>query len=482
MVSVPPTDAIYAHARRSRTGFGDILPHLLLICMGLMLWVLFALDASSMSLVFLSNLASLYTLAAVIMVGRVSPQGFWSASPLYLIILSLFHFGLTTVYGLGLPIGGTTQTNLAVWFYTPFTKEAVVLSSIGLVSAGMGCVIAFLWGARPSEPIVVPPRGRLSARERHLDQALSIAGSMLVGVSICGWLLILIQSGGVGVLFSSYETMLQVVGESTFLTFTYYGINIGTTLLAAAQPSALRRAGFVAFSLWGILALGLGLRSEVLFPAVTALVIIAKRKPLFSARVALVLGIALLGGIAAIREVRQVGIQNAASATVTASPLDGLTELGSSLRPVTETIYWRSTGDPFIYGASFWEPLGRQLVNFLPQLDWKRPPAEQDPLILSSLAAMRTGGQIGYSPIAEGYRNFGTVGVMLFMGLTGWIIGRMDRWPATPVRQALLGVIFVPILVEVRNSFTPVPLEIVVGCCVLGLTVFISRSISRILL
>ncbi|MGI8549347.1 MAG: O-antigen polysaccharide polymerase Wzy [Dehalococcoidia bacterium] len=545
---MPPAGSICAGAQRSRPGFGDILPHLLLVCMGLMLWLLFVLDAPSISLVSLSNLASIYALATVIMVGRVSPRGFWSAASLYLIILSLFHFGLTSIFGLNLPIGGNTQTNLETWFYTPYTNEAIVLSCIGIVSAGMGCLIAFLWGARAPEHISMPPAASVSAKqvsicvprratrggtapkpcqtygyllsgastksasfpgpeetvrqvsdtredqpceygislpdaplsEHILDQALKIGGSTLVGVSICGWFLIVIRAGGIGILFSSYETMLQVVGESTLLTFTYYGIFIGIILLATAQPSLLRRAGFIIFGLWGLVALGLGLRSEVLFPTVTALVIIAKRKPLFSARVALILGVVLLSSIAAIRAVREVGIQNAASATVSASPLDGLTELGSSLRPVTETIYWRATGEPFIYGASYLEPFERQLINLIPQRNWKRLPAEEDPLVLSSLAAIRTKGQIGYSPIAEGYRNFSTVGVVLIMGLTGWLIGRMDLWPATPVRQALLGVVFVPILVEVRNDFTAVPFQVVVGCCVLGLVVLITRSIARI--
>jgi len=465
--------------RRPIYGIGDILPHLFLLCMALMLWLLFALDVQGMSLTSLSNLASVYAIATAIMVGQVSPQRFWSASFLYLVIFSLFHFGLTAVFGLNLPIGGTTQTNLDQWFYTPFTKEAITLSCIGLVSVGMGCLIASLCGVRRQKLAPIPLSMPRAARDLTVDRALCVTGAALVGVSICGWLLIVVQAGGAGVLFSSYESMLQVVGESTIFTLSYYGINIGTALLAAAEPSPLRRAAFLVFTLWGLLALASGNRSEVLFPAVTALIIMAKRKPLFSPRTALVLGILLLGVIAAIREVRQVGLQYAASTTVSASPLDGLTELGSSLRPVTETVYWRASGDPFLYGASYLEPFNRQLDSLLPGLDWKRLPAEQDPLILSSLAAMRTKGQIGYSPIAEGYRNFGTPGVLLVMGLTGFLLGCMDSWPATPARLALFGVVLVPILVEVRNDFTAIPFQLALGCGVLYVVVLFARTIER---
>ena len=468
-------------AGRERPRLQEILPHLFLVCLALMLAALTIVDHAGLSLAATADIASLCAVGVIIMVVRVSPRRFWSASAMYLFVLCLFHFGLATVYGLGLPIGSATLANMSVWFYTPYTKEALILTGMGVVSCGIGILTALLWGTKRAQsvPSPVSPSSPVSLESGSIDRAFLVTGFALVLVSVCGWFLIAARAGGVGILLGSYETFLAVVGESIALTLTYYGINVGMVFLAAAQPAALRRVAFAIFCLWGLIALPLGLRGEVLFPGLTALVIMAKRRPPFSAKVALLLGLLLLSSIAALREVRQVGVQNVGSTTVSASPLDALTELGSSLRPVSEVVYWRATGDQFIDGASYWAPFDRALAKVIPGRDWKLPPAEEDPRILGSLATMRGDGAIGFSVVAEAYYNFGPVGVCVIMALIGLLLGRLDLWPPTMGRQVLLGVILVPMLVEVRNDFTAVPFQILEGCVVVYAVLSITRAIAR---
>jgi len=474
-------------AGRSRSRLQEILPHLFLVCLALMLAALTSVDQAGLSLAATADITSLCAVGAIIMVVRVSPRRFWSASAMYLFVLCLFHFGLATVYGLGLPIGSATLANMSVWFYTPYTKEALILTGMGVVSCGIGILTALLWGTKRAQSVPSPgspsspvsPSLPVSLESGSIDRAFLVTGFALVLVSVCGWFLIAARAGGGGILLGSYETFLAVVGESIALTLTYYGINVGMVFLAAAQPAALRRVAFAIFCLWGLIALPLGLRGEVLFPGLTALVIMAKRRPPFSAKVALLLGLLLLSSIAALREVRQVGVQNVGSTTVSASPLDALTELGSSLRPVSEVVYWRATGDQFIDGASYWAPFDRALAKIIPGRGWKLPPAEADPRVLGSLATMRGDGAIGFSVVAEAYRNFGPAGVCVIMALIGLLLGRLDLWPPTVERQVLLGVILVPILVEVRNDFTAIPFQILEGCIVVYAVLVIARTIAR---
>ncbi len=462
-------------AGRLRPSLQEILPHLFLVCLALMLAALVIVGLTNVSLAATADITSLCAVGAIILVVRVSPRRFWSASAIYLFVLWLFHFGLAAIYGLGLPIGSATLANMSVWFYTPYTKEAIILTGMGFVSCGIGILTALLWGTKRarSVPAAVSPEGA------SIDRAFLVTGFTLVLVSVCGWFLIAARAGGVGIFFGSYETFLAVVGESIALTLTYYGINVGMVFLAAARPVTLRRVAFAIFCLWGLIALPLGLRGEVLFPGLTALVIMAKIRPPFSAKVAFLLGLLLLSSIAALREVRQVGVQNVGATTVSASPLDALTELGSSLRPVSEVVYWRATGDQFMYGATYWAPFDRALAKVIPGRDWKLPPAEEDPRILGSLATMRGDGAIGFSVVAEAYYNFGPVGVCVIMALIGLLLGRLDLWPPTMGRQVLLGVILVPMLVEVRNDFTAVPFQILEGCVVVYAVLSITRAIAR---
>ncbi len=460
---------------RMRPSLQEILLHLFLVCLALMLAALAIVGLTGVSLAATAALTSLCAVGAIILVVRVSPRRFWSASAIYLFVLWLFHFGLAAVYGLGLPIGSATLANMSVWFYTPYTKEALILTGMGVVSCGIGILTALLWGTKRARSVPAP----ISLEGASIDRAFLVTGFTLVLVSVCGWFLIAARAGGVGIFFGSYETFLAVVGESIALTLTYYGINVGMVFLAAARPARLRRVAFVIFCLWGLIALPLGLRGEVLFPGLTALIIMAKRRPPFSAKVAFLLGLLLLSSIAALREVRQVGVQNVGATTVSASPLDALTELGSSLRPVSEVVYWRATGDQFIYGASYWAPFDRALAKVVPGRDWKLPPAEEDPRVLGSLATMRGDGAIGFSVVAEAYRNFGPVGVCAIMALIGLLLGRLDLWPPTVGRQVLLGVILVPMLIEVRNDFTAVPFQILEGCVVVYVILSIARTIAR---
>jgi len=424
--------------------------------------LLLGMDAAvALPLRVLANLSSAIMAMGIIMVVYASSRGIWSASSIYVIVFSLFHFGLTLVYGLGLPIDIALEKHMNRWFYTPYLAQAIVLSSLGLLFYSMGVYIALL----------------RQQQEQQNDEKIStgavllFAGLLATIISVFTWFYVVTSYGGTALLFSSYATFLGAT-EGGFLPYVYFGMGLGIALLGAAPPSRGRIAGFAVFAAWSLIALPLGLRGEVLIPALTACVLVSKRRPIISTGKALALGLALLVLINAMQQVRKIGVQGLSEADIQYNPLGALAEMGSSLRPVAVVVSWRDNGEDYIYGASYWAPVERALQLIVPfgvRLD-----ASDDERLLNVLMARRA-GPYGLSPIAEAYRNFGAIGVCFIMLLTGFLIGAMDTWPATHVRQIMLGIIMVTLLLQVRNAFTPVPAQLVMGFLVLGAIVLLNK-------
>ena len=99
---------------------------------------------------------------------------------------------------------------------------------------------------------------------------------------------------------------------------------------------------------------------------------------------------------------------------------------------------------------------------------------------MNVLVDMRNAGAIGFSPIAEAYRNFGVAGVLLIMGFTGWFIGKLDQLPRTGAWPAMVGLVMIPQLIQVRNSFIHVPFSTLAGVIVLlGTILYFDRLAGK---
>jgi len=93
------------------------------------------------------------------------------------------------------------------------------------------------------------------------------------------------------------------------------------------------------------------------------------------------------------------------------------------------------------------------------------PPVRDDRLF--NVEILDRVGPIGGSPVAEGYHDAGLFGVLLLLGAIGCAIGWLERRPATPLGHAAVGVLLLPLLGQIRNSFAPVPAQIAVGLLLL---------------
>ena len=306
---------------------------------------------------------------------------------------------------------------------------------------------------------------------------LSIVGSLLVLVSVASWFASIASVGGTSLFFGSYEEYLEATSSSSgAFSLIWFGLGVGLCFSATSPPSNWRRLSFGIFVIFALFALPIGLRGEVLFPTLAAAVIaVRRRRKLPSIRVALLVGSAILVAIALFHDVRQVGLQNFSNSALSGNLLDGLAEMGGTLRPVVEVTRWHNSGEEFIKGASYLAPFDRALDVILGQ---PRLAAQNDPRLMNVLVVSRNLGHIGFSPVAEAYHNFATLGVVAVMSGIGLLVGRMSQWPLTASYQALIGIILVELLINVRNAFVAVPVHIIVGCLLLSTVVIVARSIE----
>ncbi len=394
------------------------------------------------------------------------PYGVLSASTIYTGILCLFHFGLTSSIALGVEVTPHMEEATWTWLYTDYAIQGAWLGLVGVASCTLGITAAQL---SPMRVLPALPSGS------RVDEVLgTLAAGMLV-FSVLGWAVILVSRGGVGVFAGSYVSMLEETRGSRLSTL-YLMLNISVPLLAATTWRSTHAWGAAAFLGFAVLGLPLGLRGEVMFPVAAALIVKARSGLRVSLpRTALIAGL-ILASITLIRDVRDVGISNLGEAKeISVNPLHGLMELGGSIRPVVEVVRWYDQGDDFILGASYWATVDRPVRRIVPWLD--RIPAEDDERIMNVLVYNRNVGAIGFSPIAEAFRNFGNGGVVVILFITGLVVGRLDQLPHDPTWTAVVGVATVPLLNQVRNSFISLPASagLAVGL-VLAVALFYGRT------
>lgn len=388
---------------------------------------------------------------AMVLLARHSRHGMWSIPSVYLLVFCIFHFGMTGVLALGLPISEDMLTIMSLyWPAQGAVRHATLSATLGVASYALG-VLAVGRTKRP--PVSEEP-----VAETAEDVVIARGGLVLLAGGIGAWFVGVLSAAGPTVLVASYGVFLETTRASN-LSGLYFTLGLGLVMVASAQTMRFKRVAYFLFGGWALVALPLGLRGEVLFATAAALAMTAMRRPLFSWRKALIGGVALLSVIAAIRVVRQVGIGGSV-ATLDFAPQNALAEMGGSIWPVAEVISWTSSGEDFLYGESYWAPIDRALYHVLP--GWSRPEADDDDR-LSNVVVLKRVGAIGFSPIAEAYRNFGDLGVVVFMLLLGLLLGRMECWGNSPPLRVVAGIILFPLIIFIRNDFTPVPAEVATG-------------------
>ena len=400
----------------------------------------------------------------------VAIAGIWSASGVYLAIFWCFHFGLVVV----LASGYITPTDLSPWdeswALSPFASEAAVLALAGALAFSSGACLILSGRSRPA----VRPGGRIDLVHAH-----GFAGSVLVFGAIATWCAIVVFSGGLGALFSSYEDYLQTTGDfGTVFAVIWPVLGCGIVMSVTGKHAWYRTAALVAFGAFSLVALPLGLRSEVMFPTVAVLIALARGGKALTALQAAVCGVTILLIIPIVRDLRESGVRALPKAVLTVPGLDALVEMGGSLHPVEKVVRWHAEGEPYEKGASYWAPFERAATRLLPG---EHSSAADDDLRLMNVLVLDRIGAIGFSPVAEAYRNFGPIGVVIVMGILGVIIGAIDTVTDPIMAVRLIAIVYVPLLTNIRNSFVSVPAQFAVGIVIAVVMVTVRHMVGSVL-
>jgi hypothetical protein len=288
----------------------------------------------------------------------IARRGWWKATTGYHCVFWLFHFGLISLVGLGLATPQELAPHVQRWLLTPQAPDAAIVAVLGALGLSLGAAISELrphGGWRPH-------RGGAA----NWDPTLGLIGLAVMGLSVVAWLGTVVASGGLRLVLGSYREYLDATGAAAYLEFIWLGIGIGAVILAAAPPSRYRTLGWSFFVLFAVCGLPLGLRGEILFPAVAGIIVRSRRGQVLSGRATVLMALVVLGMIAGIRGLRQVGVRSVASAEVSFSALEALAEMGASLHPVQKVLEWEDAGDDYIRGASYWAPIDRALTYVIP--------------------------------------------------------------------------------------------------------------------
>jgi hypothetical protein len=378
----------------------------------------------------------------------------WTATGAYAAVFWCFHFGLIAVLGAGLVAPSDISIWDQSWVQGPFATDAALLALIASLALASGASLVHARHPAASRRTAVSV-GHQAAHPH------GVAGSVLVLVAVATWCGIVIVTGGIGGFFVPYVEYLQTTSEfSEVISVTRLALGLGIVMSVTGRSGWLRTSAIAAFGGQALIALPLGLRGEILFASVAAFVASARCGRVLSSRAICGLGLVLLVLIPVVREVRSVGVRDLSETVLNIRPLDAFAEMGASLHPVEKVVRWHAEGEPLEKGRSYWAPVERAARRMLPGID--SVAAEDDQRIMNILVLERVGA-IGFSPVAEAYRNFGAAGVVVVFILLGGILGALDCIADPRTAVLALAAVYVPLLINIRNSFISVPAQCAAG-------------------
>lgn len=386
------------------------------------------------------------------------------AAFLYFAVLGLFHFGLLLAVAIDGQAALIGQGDNG-WVEPSRTGPAVALTALGIASAGVGVTVA---RGRRRTPLEASPAIGDAQREPAIGPVG--VGTALLGLAATG---AAVTTGGVDLLGAGYIEFLDSVQGSGIFSYGVLLLGLGLALMAA-HGGRFRVAAWLGLAGLALVALPIGLRGPVIFPALALVMVEARRRPLRL----LAFGVASIVALTMISLLRQTRLDGLAGILdggwTRVQPIDGAAEMGYSLYPVVVVDEWMRSGSEPWFGQTLVAPQLRFVESVL---GVPMPPDALDFRLLNLEVAARV-GPIGGSPIAEGHRNLPILGVVLLMLLLGAILARLDALPETRLGTAIAAVVFLPLVSTVRNSFAPTLTQIVLGLALVGVAVLLSRRRS----
>lgn len=391
------------------------------------------------------------------------PKGIWSICFIFFMSFTVFHGGLILANSANSITDEDILYQISFWFENPETDNAIHLFNLGMIGF---CLAALLF----SKPV---QSKKTEALNIQFNKRIFHIGGVLLCLMVAAFFAVTLSTGTLGS-YGAYLLLLKNVPiMGTIFAYIYLFIGLALVLISVTYRKGFGYIYLAIFAVWALFAFKLGLRGEVMFPGTVAACMFGRRgAPIGN----LTLIVALIGFLIVTGIVKNARISGDYSAADSVNPLNAVAEMGSSLRAVQEVIKWRVDGDELLLGGSYWAPFERQLAWFIPGLERKN--AFEDPRLLN-VVVQEKAGPIGFSPVAEAYLNFGEKGVLIMMFLFGALMAYFDNQRSRVRYDILIGVSLVPVFIMIRNSFTHVPVQVVLGLIIAYLVIYAANTRLR---
>ncbi len=181
---------------------------------------------------------------------------------------------------------------------------------------------------------------------------------------------------------------------------------------------------------------------------------------------AVLVGLVLISGV---QQIRGTGISREALSSLSLDLTSPVVETGASVRPLIEVVgFARILNEEPAHGSTYLAFPKRAIER---ALGLPRPDSADTRYAGGELAARIDYFQIGYSAVAEAFRNWGTGGVILVFALFGALLGWVDHRRLGRVLAAIgVGVVSYALLYHVRQSSNVILPTLIYGAVMVWFT------------
>jgi hypothetical protein len=391
--------------------------------------------------------AALVTLGGVVAICALVRGGIHSLAAAYAVFLWLFHWGLLVPVSFG-------------WTPAPRWLQGAPIDQVLL------CIVlafsALAAGAMLGNSGRVAPR-RPRGDEPHLFTVTVAATAAIAALAIWD----LSRLGITRILTESYNSALYRESD-----LRLYKSALGLAgpmlliMLASARGTAQRRLASIAGLVLVAFLLFVGDRSNAIFFIASALFILnaAGVQVRRSVLVGAVLALVVAGS--AVRAIREFDVSSRETPTWAeqfrdSGPLAAIVEMGTTVRPLLETLDLVPRSFGFRYGSSYIFAAATALPNLGATVrEVSGNAAELPPALwvtaVTEPATYQLGGGLGFSAIAEPYLNFGYAGVLVWFIALGYLLAKCDATTdaSSAWNLAFRALLLTAIVTTTRNDMT----------------------------
>lgn len=251
---------------------------------------------------------------------------------------------------------------------------------------------------------------------------------------------------------STYQDYVSSIQEIKYYTFGVSMFSIGVAFSFANCSIKNLKNLIIILALPILLFLLTGNRGEVFYPLLSAVGVLIVRNFKIKKWMYILLFLTFFLLIPLIKLTRNLSFSNIQDLDI--KWYSSLVEIGYTLRPLGYTVDWIQNGEKLAYGESYFAPFQRMLSNIIPGME------KIDYMLVGYGFRYRLPG-MGYSVVAEGYYNWGLIGVifiMIIICLICIILNNMNSFTGLSFGTAILSIF----INNIRNAFSFVPQFIII--------------------